>query len=350
MSVAETLEIGRIRPVAEILSDTRRAIDPVMFESIGGLPGDLGRMARYHFGWRDRSAYNPTILTAGGKAVRPALVLLCAAAIDPAGVRPVPVAVAVELVHNFSLIHDDVMDGDLERRHRATLWAKYGTSNAILVGDALLALALRILAAASPPLATAGTTELAHSVITLCEGQFHDIEFEQLESVPVADCLAMMTDKTAALMQSACALGGIAAGASETQMAELRKLGGHIGLAFQLIDDYLGIWGESGVTGKPVGKDLVRKKKSLPVAVALNAANGCAEELADLYRQPGPLAQKDLARAMDIIDGTGAQEWLRQRVRAESSAALECIRRLAGAAPATDELGELTESLAVRVR
>ncbi len=203
-----------------------------------------------------------------GKALRPALALLSARAADAAAERAVPAAVAVELVHNFSLLHDDIMDGDTERRHRPTAWTVYGVGMAILAGDALLALAQDLLLEGQPPESVWASRCLSAAIQRLIAGQGADLAFERRGDVTVAECLDMAGDKTAALMACACSIGAVYVGGPAGMAKSLAGFGAYAGLAFQLTDDLLGIWGAPEVTGKPVRSDLRARKKSLPVVAA----------------------------------------------------------------------------------
>ncbi len=205
-----------------------------------------------------------------GKALRPALALLSARSAGASAERAAPAAVAVELVHNFSLLHDDIMDGDIERRHRPTAWTVFGVGPAILAGDALLALAQDILLE-TPPYGVWAARCLSAAVQRLIAGQGSDLAFERRDDVQVEECLEMAGDKTAALMACACSIGVIYLGAPASLAMSLSGFGAHAGLAFQLTDDLLGIWGAPEVTGKPVGSDLRARKKSVPVVAALTS-------------------------------------------------------------------------------
>ena len=194
----------------------------------------------------------------------------------------------VELVHNFTLLHDDVMDRDTTRRHRPTAWTVFGDADAILAGDALQALALRLLAEDPHPASRPAAARLADCVIELCEGQQADTALERRApgEVTLDEVLAMAEAKTGALLGCACALGGLYAGAADEDVAALDAFGRQAGLAFQLIDDVIGIWGDPSRTGKPAGADLAARKKSLPVVAALASGTPAAAELAALYARP----------------------------------------------------------------
>ena len=187
-------------------------------------------------------------------------------------------AVAVELVHDFLLLHDDIIDGDPTRRHRAAAWWVFGVGRAIIAGDTLLSLASHVLAERP------GLRVLTTAQLDLCAGQSADMAFEQRADVGVAECVAMAECKTAALLACACELGALAGGGDARQCRLLAELGRRLGLAFQLADDLLGIWGDPAVTGKPRSSDLANRKKSLPVVAALTSGTVSGDHLALLQR------------------------------------------------------------------
>jgi geranylgeranyl diphosphate synthase, type I len=260
-----------------------------------------------------------------GKALRPALALLSARAALAVPERGVPAAVAVELVHNFSLLHDDIMDGDTERRHRPTAWTVYGVGAAILAGDAMLALAQDILLEDSRPQGLWAARCLSAAVQRLIAGQGADLAFERRDDVTLAECLDMAGDKTAALMACSCSIGAIHVGAPPAVAMGLAGFGAHIGLAFQLTDDLLGIWGSPAVTGKPVRSDLRARKKSLPVVAALTAGVPAAAELAALLRREDALGEDDLARASALVEEAGGKSWTEQKAADQLAAAHACL-------------------------
>ena len=235
-----------------------------------------------------------------------------------------PGAVAVELVHNFSLLHDDIIDGDQERRHRPTVWALFGIGAGLLVGDALHTLAFQVLLEDAAAAATPIGQRLATSVAAMIDGQSSDMAFESQERVSVEDCRAMAEAKTGALLAFAASAGAVLAGADDTTVDALDGYGLHLGLAFQAADDLLGIWGSPAVTGKPVGSDLTSKKKTLPVALAMAADATAAEELSALFRN-GPLDDAAVARATAVIEAAGGREATAELAREQLAAALAAL-------------------------
>jgi geranylgeranyl diphosphate synthase, type I len=309
------------RSATEILTWSRAAVDSRLRDAVTKLPESTRHIAGYHFGWWDSDG--KLINGHSGKAIRPALALLSAQAVGGDPEAAIPAAVAVELVHNFSLLHDDVMDHDQMRRHRPAAWTVFGIADAILAGDALLAMASQILAHSSPPASAVSVRLLNQCVVDMCHGQSLDTSFERRDKVETSECWTMSEAKTGALFRCACSLGALAGGGQDYQAEYLGEFGSHLGLAFQLVDDLLGIWGDPRATGKPVHSDLVSRKKSLPVVVALNSRTAPGQELAELYQRSQPFAPDDLAHATDLIARAGARAWAHDRATSEITVATE---------------------------
>ena len=332
---------------AQTLAWSRELVEPALRAAVDTLPTSMHRIAGYHLGWWDQNG--ATTSTSSGKAVRPTLVVLSAATVGGSPREAVPAAVAVELVHNFSLLHDDVMDGDLTRRHRPTAWSQFGVGGAILAGDSLLTLALDVLAASGHPAAGPGMRMLSAAVQALVDGQCADVDFERRATVDLAECEAMAAGKTAALMGCACALGALFGGASQERVGDLRTFGELLGLAFQHVDDLLGIWGDPVRTGKPVYSDLRNRKKSLPVVAALCSGTPAGDELARLYERTAPLTGDELTTAADLIDRAGGRAWSQSQADDLMARALARLDEL-GRSPATAELVDLARLLTRRDR
>jgi geranylgeranyl diphosphate synthase type I len=313
--------------IAEILAHSRRLMDPALQNAVARLHPGPGRMAAFSFGWVESDGTPRG--AANGKGVRPALALLSARAAGAPAETAVPGAVAVELVHAFSLVHDDIMDGDERRRHRETVWKAYWIGPAVLGGDALLALAVDTLARAGGAQTGAAMLHLSAALVELVHGQAEDADFESRpwigpDAVTVEQYCAMAVGKTGSLLGSAAAVGALLGGGPPDLADRMSRLGRHLGLAFQAVDDLLGIWGDPEVTGKPVFSDLRRGKKTLPIVAATWAAPGLSEllaarsddeaalrRLAGLVEDAGgrgftdELAARELERALDIINTSG---------------------------------------------
>lgn len=315
------------RRTPEVLEWTRTLVQPALAAAVDRLSPGLAIPARYHFGWADARG-EPLREGRDGKGVRPALALLSAGAVGAPAEVAVPGAVAVELIHNFSLIHDDIVDDDAERRHRATVWKVFGVGNAIVVGDALMGLAVELLLDEATPARTAAAADLVQATMAMIAGQHMDMSFHLQNTVGVDECWEMVSRKTGALLAHASAVGAVLAGAPSETVEALRSFGHELGLGFQAVDDLLGIWGEPAVTGKPAGNDLRERKKSIPVAVALGSGTRAGEMLAELYAQER-LDETDIARAAALVEEAGGRA-------ATAEAARECIHRATEALSAAD--------------
>src|SRR5579862_5583113 len=324
----------------------RDLVGPATEAAMNRLSPRVRRVAAYHYGLADAQG-NP-VRNGSGKALRPALALLSARAAGVAPERGVSAAVAVELVHNFSLLHDDIMDGDTERRHRPTAWTVFGVGAAILAGDALLALAQDLLLEDGTPQGPWAARCLSASVQRLISGQGSDLAFEKRDDVSLAECLEMAGDKTAALMACACSIGAVHLGAPPTLAMALAGFGAHVGLAFQLTDDLLGIWGAPEVTGKPVRADLRARKKSLPIVAALTSGTAAADQLCALLASPDPLTEGDLVRAADLIVAARGKQWAEREADAELAAANASLADIDLPADVRAELTAIAEFITAR--
>ena len=348
MGVTAQVPGGTATDVHGLLADCRAVVDPELRTSVRRLPDPLWRVAGFHFGWLD--ADGRPARSGAGKLIRPALALSSARAVGGARGDALPAAVAVELVHNFSLLHDDVMDNDRLRHHRPTAWAEFGVPAAVLAGDALWALALRVLGDCGHPAAGDGVRDLSAALSELTAGQCADMDFERRPDVTIDECLSMVAGKTGALLGCACALGALFGGGSAEQVQCLRQFGLRVGTAFQFADDALGIWGDPAVTGKPVRSDLASRKKSLPVVFALSSPTAAGRELAELYHVERPLAPPELERAATLVAATGGQDWTRQEAERHMSEALTCLRAAAPDPGAGAELAALAGLITRRDR
>ncbi|GHH54359.1 family 2 encapsulin nanocompartment cargo protein polyprenyl transferase [Streptomyces candidus] len=334
---------------AGLLARTRAAVDPRLRTTVESLPGQVRRIARYHFGWEQ--ADGTSAEGNAGKAIRPALVLAATQALGGDPRQAERAATAIELAHNFSLLHDDVIDEDPTRRNRPTAWTVFGVPDAIITGDAMCALALRVLAEDPHPASAKASARLAACVIELCAGQQADCAFENRapQDVTIEECLTMAEAKTGALLGCACALGALYAGAGDEEVEAMDAFGREAGLAFQLIDDLIGIWGDPARTGKPVGADLVAHKKSLPVVAAMASGTPAAEELAELYRAPAMDAAA-VRRAADAVERAGGRDWAQSQAADRMARAVDHLSRAVPELGAADELLALAEFVTRRTR
>jgi geranylgeranyl diphosphate synthase type I len=328
--------VGRAE-VTELLERGRVLSTPVLRAAVARLAPPMDTVASYHFGWIDAVGHPAH---GGGKAVRPALALLSAEAAGAVPQTGVPGAVAVELVHNFSLLHDDLMDGDEQRRHRDTVWKVHGPAQAILVGDALFALASEVLLEQGTVEAGRAARRLTAATRSLIDGQAQDISFEHRERVGVEECLEMEGNKTGALLACASSIGAVLGGASDADADALAEYGYHLGLSFQAIDDLLGIWGDPAATGKQTWSDLRQRKKSLPVVAALASGGPASERLAELLAADAKLSaepnrddfesfdEEEFAIRAALIEDAGGREWTSQEARRQYATAIAALDKI----------------------
>ncbi|MFB7558205.1 polyprenyl synthetase family protein [Streptomyces brevispora] len=300
----------RTDTVYAVLAQARQRVLPAVREAVDGLPGAIRHLVGVHYGWWDEAGTPlANADTGAGKGLRPALVLLAGDAVGGDRTAAVPAAVAVDLAHNASLLHDDVIDRDATRRHRPAIWSSFGIAAAILAGDALLILANQVLARAPVPLCDRGLSHFNASGQQLIDGEYADARSERCDEAVLEECVAMAAAKTGALLAASCALGAIAGGAQADRVEHLRAFGEDLGLALQLVDDLLSIWGTQRNTGKPHLSDLRARRKTLPVAAALAHGGTASRRLADLYRSRTPLTHADLREVTDLIEAAGGRAW-----------------------------------------
>jgi geranylgeranyl diphosphate synthase type I len=300
---------------------------------------EIIEMVSYHLGWE------PSGMKGEGKRIRPLLVLLCCSACDSDWHIALPAAAAVELIHNFSLVHDDIEDKSVTRRGRPALWTRWGISQAINTGDSIFILShlmtSRLLKHGLPArLVLDLQYMLDEACLQLVIGQHLDLAFENQHSVSESDYKTMIAGKTSALLAASCAAGARAAKATEETISHLRIFGYHLGLAFQVRDDILGIWGSIEETGKPIGDDLLAHKKTLPIIFGI--------EHSSEFRQLWLSASADhpeINKMIRVLDQSGAQDYSQKLTDKHTRLALVALR---DANPEPASLA-LLEELALRL-
>ena len=331
---------------APSLGRGRQLVEPSLREAVSRLDEDTRLVASYHFGWCERDGRE--ITAPAGKGVRPSLVLMSGEAMGAATEDLVAGAVAVELVHNFSLIHDDLMDRDAERHHRPTVWSVWGDAMAVLVGDAMLSLAHEVLDGSGSTYATNASRALGRATRELIRGLVLDVAFESRGDVTLAECIDMAAGKTGALMGVSAELGAILAGAPEPAAQALRRYGEEVGLAFQLVDDMLGIWGWPERTGKPVFSDLRSRKKTMPVVWAVHHGGAPGHELARWLAEPDEPGELALCRAAELVDRAGGRAWAQREAKERVERALVALAGLDLDPAHAEQLGNLARFVAER--
>jgi geranylgeranyl diphosphate synthase, type I len=324
-------EYMRSYPVSgDVLHPLRERLATALRDELRGLGSELQEVASYHLGYTDAEGH--PFDGGGGKLLRPCLTLLCAQAAGGQVGSAMPAAVAVQLVHEFSLLHDDIMDNDPTRRGRDTAWRVFGATRAILAGDGLLSLAMQVLSRVDGQCGNAAMRQLTDAVLTLTRGQATDLALEAAPTVTEDQARQVAWDKTAVLFGAACLTGATIVGVPPGGLRAngFHRFGLALGLAFQLVDDLLGVWGDPQVTGKPVGADLARRKKSLPVAHALAAERPASVELARRYATPpcdDPVQVKGLA---ELVDQAGGRRWATGEAHRQVHAAIHAVCGLDG--------------------
>ncbi|MFO3796662.1 MAG: polyprenyl synthetase family protein [Anaerolineales bacterium] len=298
-------------------------------------------MLTYHMGWSGEGA-GPQ---AQGKRIRPILLLLTASACGGDWQAALPLAAAVELVHNFSLIHDDIQDRSPLRRGRPTLWSKWGIAQAINAGDAMFILAQRALLSLRSD--AERIVRLARifqdTCLDLTRGQFLDLSYESQGEITLEEYWRMIAGKTAALLSAATWMGAIFAGAEEEVAEAYREFGHYLGLAFQVQDDYLGIWGNEVLTGKSAASDLLSGKKTLPVVFGL-AQDGV---FAARWRK-GNITSEEVPFLAEQLVREGAQAYTLNAADQMTDLAIQAIRRIDPAGEAGEEIYRITRALLLR--
>ena len=334
--------------------ELRAAMEPAAEASErGDLAAALFRMLGYHMGWVDEMGDPLDAPISQGKAVRPTLCLFACEALSEDWARALPAAAALEFIHNFSLIHDDIQDGDVERRHRPTVWSLWGQPHALVAGDALRSLA-DITALGLTRRGVAEETALRASFLLtrayldMTTGQCLDLAFEERLEIGLEDYLAMISCKTGALIRCGMGIGALIASDEEETVQAFARCGSFLGLAFQVRDDVLGIWGDADATGKSVGNDIRRKKKSLPIVYAMEVSKDAArQKLVDTYSKQS-LDDQDVQDVLAVMDELNVANYAQNVTREKASLALNEVRRLTLPAWAGQEIEELVEFLSAR--
>jgi len=290
---------------------------------------ELGQMLRYHLGWADE---NPS----KGKRLRPLIMLLTTGAFGEYPTKAMPAAVAVELLHNFTLIHDDIEDQSPMRHGRPTLWQKYGPAQAINAGDALFSIAqlsmLDLAETCNQYVVLDAARDFNRMCLHLTQGQYLDISFETRAEVTVEAYKNMIAGKTAALTAYTAGLGALVSGQTETEYHKLSEFGKFLGLAFQIQDDILGIWGDPAVTGKSAASDILTRKKTLPNLFGLAQ---CPEFLSMWQKET--LTEEDTLQMAELLE----QCDIRKQVEAEASElTTQAFNSLASVFPETNDYSE----------
>lgn len=319
------------------------ALDALLHELVDAVPQapDFHLLLQYPLGWVD--AEGEPNHQGAGKRVRPLLLLLCAEAAGGDWRAALPAAAAVELLHNFSLIHDDIQDASPLRHGRPTVWKQWGIASAINAGDTMFALAYSALAklveSATPGIALEAWLIFNQMNLDLTRGQHLDMRFETQAGVSIAEYLTMIEGKSAALLAASAEIGALVGG-GRNAVSDYRQFGLNLGLAFQIRDDILGIWGDPAVTGKSAATDILARKKSLPTLYGL----GQSAALRALYNRDS-FGHTEVAEAVALLNASGAREFAASLEATYHQRSLTALEAAAPTGEAAQSLKMLLETL-----
>lgn len=271
----------------------------------------------------------------GGKRLRPYMVIRSCQIVGGKSSNAMSAASAVEMVHNFSLVHDDIMDNDEMRHGVPTVHKKYGMPLAILAGDVLFSKAFQIIS--DSKLSSSATTQLvsrlAKACVDICEGQLLDVKMAEGKKIPSqTEYITMIGKKTAALFDVSCAMGAICASNKNNDILNLSSFGRNLGIAFQITDDLIGVMGDPKITKKPVGNDLREGKKSLPILMAIKLSKGKEKKVILNAFGNSKVTKKDLNEAVDVIRSLGIEESVRKQAQKYSEKAEKSLSKYSGSA------------------
>ncbi|MEK6588986.1 MAG: polyprenyl synthetase family protein [Chloroflexota bacterium] len=321
---------------APLISGMRQAVQADLRGLVDHLITDpqLYEMVEHHFGWANGAP--------AGKGVRPLLCLLCCAGAGGQWERALPAATAIELIHNFSLIHDDIQDGSELRRHRPTVWKVWGEALAINAGDALFACARLSTQRLDldPPGVLTVHRNLDEACLELTIGQQLDLAFDTRSDGSIQRYLRMIEAKTAALLAASAGAGALVAGARGQRLQAFQSFGRQLGMAFQIQDDILGVWGVPNQTGKAVGQDLLVRKPSFPALHAL----GNSRRFLSLWND----SDSDLGALLGALEAAGSREAATQAVGEHTARSLSSFAQAEPAEPAATALRGLADGLLER--
>ncbi|MDP3780587.1 MAG: polyprenyl synthetase family protein [Nitrosopumilaceae archaeon] len=275
------------------------------------------------------------LIVSGGKRLRPYMVMKSCEMLGGKTKNAINAASAIEMIHNFTLVHDDIMDNDEIRHGVTTVHKKFGMPIAILAGDVLFSKAYQVVSSTSLPSNSVIelVSRLAKSCVDVCEGQLLDISMANSEKIPSqSQYIKMIEKKTAALFEVSCAMGAICANAKRKDVSNLSSFGKNLGIAFQITDDLIGVLGDPKVTKKSVGNDLREGKKSLPILLAINRAKGENKEIILKTFSNSFATQDDIEKALKIIRRLKIEKTVRRQAQSYAQRAKRSLQSYSGSA------------------
>ena len=351
-SVKENPDLGTKLP--EMFSKYKSSVEHELHRVVpDSKNSETYRLVRYHLGWIDQQGNALDTFVTQGKALRPTLCLFACDALADDYSRALPAAVALELIHNFSLIHDDIQDQDVERRHQPTVWHLWGIPKALWSGNAMQCTGdLSLLGVSTQDVAPQTVLKvseiLTESYTEMIQGQVLDLQFESRTDITADEYLFMISCKTGALIRAGLEIGALLGTDDPETINAFAKFGEYLGRAFQIRDDYLGIWGDQATLGKATGNDIRRRKKSYPVVFALERSSG--HSLADLLRiyDQEELEETDVQRVLAVLDEVGSRENAQHLTEVAAAQALDALKPVTLPNWARKEAEELVDFLARR--
>lgn len=331
----------------------RAAMQAAIPQPASSEAAEFYQMMEYHLGWRDEQLAPATANT--GKLIRPLLAILACRTLGGGDAHALPLAAALQLIHDFSLIHDDIEDHSSQRRGRTTLWTLWGLEIGINTGDGMFAVAHRALygladAGVAPTTVLAVLRAFEDTILRICEGQHLDMTGEGRFDISEERYLQMIRCKTAALIEAATGLGARLATGDAAQVAAMSTFGDALGMAFQMQDDLLDIWGDPKLTGKPLAADLLQRKMSLPMVHAYQHAGPDRTIIERIYRQE-QVEPADIAELLALLERTGSRAHVAALANHEHERALAALARVRPIdTAALQALHDLAESLLNRAR
>ena len=338
-------------PMPAILEKYREIIDTHLRADIPETGSEIYKMLRYCMGWSDEHG-NPISMTVG-KLLRPSLSLFTCESVSSSVYKALPAAVTLELIHNFSLIHDEIQDFDETRHHRPTLWKLRGVPRALVAGDVLKIVAessLERMRFTMPPDTPIKCLALVtEACLEMIEGQYLDIHFEGRIDISLDQYLKMISLKTGALIRCSVEIGALVGNSANVEIARIfRRSGGYLGYLFQITDDILGVWGLEGETGKSVGVDVRRKKNSLPIVHAMTTSNESSQKAMGRVFDKDELSDADISEILEILESADSKTYCQKLAEVYAGKAICAIADANIGKEKLTEYQDLCEYLVVR--
>jgi geranylgeranyl diphosphate synthase type I len=323
--------------MTDTLPKNAKIVNKYLGEKLGGKPPELYRASAH-------------LIVNGGKRLRPYLVIKSCQMLGGSVPKAMPAAAAIEMIHNFTLVHDDIMDNDEVRHGVPTVHTRFGMPLAILAGDVLFSKAFETISTrnvSSEKTSSRLVSRLAQACVDVCEGQVLDIKMAEGKKIPTKpEYITMIQKKTSALFEVSCAMGAICAGAKAADIANLASFGRNLGVSFQITDDFIGVLGDPKVTKKPVGNDLREGKKSLPILMAIRKADPKSKKLIlKVFGNPRA-AKKDIIAAVDAMRSLDIEEDVRREALSYAEKAKRSLSKYSG--PAKKEMIALLDFVVTR--